>query len=221
MSILTAEEKDLISKAVEKAESGTGAEIATAVIRESDDYGFNEMLFALIGGFIVFNLAVLFGSSIEGALSRLFWGFNPAILPYLDGLAGIVSGALFYAIAQLPAVDRLIVSRRKMDAAVQKRALLHFIESGVCNTIDRTGILIFISMLEKKAVILADHGINEKVEPGTWDSIVHDLTEAISGGHLASGIVSSVENCGNILSRHITRRKDDKDELDNRPMEPS
>ncbi len=221
MAILTENDKERISSAVEKAESGTGAEIVTAVIAESDDYGFNEIIFALIGGFLVFNISVLSGSAIEDFLSGIFWGFNSSRLPFLYGLTGIISGAFLYAAAQFPFIDRLIVSRKKMELAVQKRALLHFIESGACDTVDRTGILIFISMLERKAVILADQGINKKVEPGTWDKIVHDLTLSISHGALTDGIIASVEDCGKILTQHITRRKDDTDELDNRPQELS
>ena len=58
MAILTENEKQKIADAVEKAEQETGAEIVTAVIRESDDYGFQETVFSVTAAFITYNLAV-------------------------------------------------------------------------------------------------------------------------------------------------------------------
>ena len=106
-----------------------------------------------------------------------------------------------------------------MAAAVNRRARLHFIDSGISDTIDRTGILIFVSTLEKQAVIIADRGINDKVQQDTWSTIVNQLTKDIPVRGLAPAIISSVSSCGEILGTHIEKRRDDTNELNNHPEE--
>ena len=70
---------------------------------------------------------------------------------------------IFYFLFNISTLDRLIIPRKIMANKVKERAVRYFMESGVSNTRDRTGILIFISILERRVELLADRGIAEKI----------------------------------------------------------
>ena len=106
-----------------------------------------------------------------------------------------------------------------MAAAVQARARRHFMEAGVHDTLDHTGILIFVSLLERRVELIADRGINEKVDPETWTSIVNGMISKISAGKIADAIVEAVKECGDILAKKVERRQNDTNELGNAPEE--
>lgn len=216
---LSEEESRRIAAAVAKAEEKSGGEIATAVIAESDDYGFQELAFGVILGFIAFTLAALLGGSIEAYFSSLVWSFNPGLLPFIYSWLALFFGALSYFIAQIPAVDRLIIPNRVMAAAVQARARRYFIEAGVHDTLDQTGILIFVSLLERRVELIADRGINAKVDPEIWNKIVDRMIGKISAGELTEAMVEAIHECGDILAEKIERRQNDSNELGDAPEE--
>jgi putative membrane protein len=64
--------------------------------------------------------------------------------------------------------------------------------------------------------VLADRGINAKVESGTWQEIVHIVTAGLKSGQACDAFCKAIERCGEILATHFPRAADDKDELPNR-----
>lgn len=219
---LTDVERDAIAAAVAEAEEETGGEIATAIIPESDDYGFWELLASLVVGALVFSGATLFAGSIEASIASRFWVVEAWMVPVAFGTLSIVAGGAFYLLAQIPFVDRIVVPRRVMIDAVGKRSRRHFMESGVYDTRDRTGILIFVSVLERRVELIADRGITAVVPQERWDAIVADLIQGIGGGNTGTALVEAVRSVGSILAEHVTRRQDDVNELNDRPdtLEP-
>ena len=99
--------------------------------------------------------------------------------------------------------------------AVRERAELEFYRQGLTQTKDQTGILIFISLFERKVVLLADKGINDKLLSPMWDEIVEKLSHEIRSGELASGLTQSIKSCGDLLQVHFPIKKEDKNELKN------
>ena len=84
----------------------------------------------------------------------------------------------------------------------------------VFKTIDRTGILIFISAEEHKVVVLADSGINAKVQHSDWDHIVELIVDGIKTEQLTEGIVNGINECKKLLLHHgFVVREDDTNEL--------
>ncbi len=202
-----------ISSAVKEAESKTSGEIATAIIKESYNYAVNELLFAVIVGFIYFVVMMFFVGSIENRLQSLFWDYNIGYLLIFYGFSTFLVIAIFYFLGNISTIDRLIVSKKIMQQKVKERALRHFMESGVYNTKDRTGILIFISILEKRVELLADSGINEKIQPEKWQSIVDNIIEGIKKKNVTSHLIESINECGKLLSQHFPIQPDDINEL--------
>jgi uncharacterized membrane protein len=91
-----------------------------------------------------------------------------------------------------------------------------FFRLGLDKTRDKTGILILLLLKEKSFYILADAGINEKVESHTWDKIKDNMQEMFAKGEFSRGIISAVEQTGKILAEYFPVKPDDKNELPDR-----
>ena len=202
-----------INSAVKDAESKTSGEIATAIIKESYNYAVYELLFAVIVGFIYFVVIMFFVGSIENWLQSLFWDYHIGYLLIFYGFSTFLVIALFYFLGNISTIDRLIVSKKIKWQKVKERALRYFMESGVYNTKDRTGILIFISILEKRVELLADSGINKKIPPEKWQSIVDNIIEGIKKKNVTSYLIESINECGKLLAQHFPIQADDINEL--------
>jgi len=218
-SILTSEEERRIADTVAAMEKRTGGEIAVAVIPESDDYGFRELLLSVILGAGAFSIVLLFAPAVEVLLSKLVWGYQGWMLAAVAGGAAAAVAGIAYLLAQIPAVDRAIVPGRVREEAVRRRALRHFVESGVHDTKDRTGVLLFVSMMERRVELVADTGIAAQVQKDEWGEIVAALTAGIGRGDTANALVAAVEGIGAILADRVERRRDDTNELNDRPTQ--
>jgi putative membrane protein len=202
-----------IEEAVHEAEKSTSGEIATAIVRESDDYAFQELVFALVVGFVWYIAVMAFYTPISSWLARLVWAAAPWHMPLFMGTTTVAVIGVVYLLANIAGFDRLIVRRAIMARKVEARAFQHFAESGLANTRDRTGILLFVSARERRVHLIADQGINDRVPPGTWDELVAQLVGQIRAGKVAAGLEEAVTSCGAILEEHFPIKPDDENEL--------
>jgi putative membrane protein len=92
---------------------------------------------------------------------------------------------------------------------VRLRAERAFYEQGLHKTREGTGILILLSLLERRAQILADQAINTRVPRGTWDSLVQDLVQGIQAGRHTEAFCHVVARCGDLLAAHFPAREGD------------
>ncbi len=210
---LSNEELETIKGAVSEAESKTAGEIATAFIKESDSYAVYELMFSVICGFIYFFVTMFFSGGIEDTIKGMFWDYSTDHLLIFYGLSTFLLIFIFYFLANIPFLDRLIVPKSVMRRKVNQRAVRHFMESGVYNTKDRTGILIFISGLEHRVDLLADKGISEKIPQEKWDSIVAHIVGGIKSGKMVEHLTESIAQCGELLAEHYPIQPDDVNEL--------
>ena len=91
-----------------------------------------------------------------------------------------------------------------------------FVDEEVFSTRDRTGILIFISLLEHRIEVLGDTGINNKVSSDEWIDVVGRIRDGIRSGKTAEGMIEAIDMCGRLLERSgVEIREDDTDELPN------
>lgn len=94
-----------------------------------------------------------------------------------------------------------------------EQAIHEFYRNGMQNTRDKTGVLVLL-VLEKRAIeVLADQGINEKVESGTWNGVANAMSEGIRQGRHCEAVCNAVREIGEVLALHFPRRPDDTDEL--------
>lgn len=204
---------DQINKTVQQAESKTSGEIATAFIKESYDYAIYELIFAVICGFLYFVVMMFFVYEVETFIKQMFWDYSNNYLLLFYGFSTFLVISIFYFIANISMIDRLIVPKKVMKQKVKERAVRHFMESGVYNTRDRTGILIFISFLERRIELIADKGINEKIPQEKWNSIVENIIQGIKSDKVIEKLKESILECGELLEKHFPIKPDDTNEL--------
>jgi uncharacterized membrane protein len=104
---------------------------------------------------------------------------------------------------------------REKKRSIEEMARQEFHSLGMTKTKNRTGILIFFLLQDKKFFILADDGIHAKVEDGTWDKIANEMSNHFSQKNFRIGIIHGVKSIGVELSKFFPRKSDDTNELPN------
>ncbi len=198
-NFFTAAEKETIRRAVEAAEAGTAGEIATMVVDQSEGYHEAEVLGAVL-------VAGLVGVVVCVAVHHVtIWSYIPIVF------------LAFYPVRLLfrgfPRLKLPLVGRRRLVHAVRDRAVRAFFEKGLHRTRNESGVLIFISLLERKVWILGDRGINEKIPPHDWHVLAHGLSAGIRGGRACESLCTVIARCGELLAGHFPRSPDDVNEL--------
>ena len=196
--MLSTQDKTRIKDAVAQAESGTAGELVVVAARRSSDYAFLRSVGAL-GVSVVVTWELLLATPLQHHFLVLM-----AQVPLFFALFGLLG---------LGPLLRTIVRRPVRQEKVMARALRAFIEEGVTETRDRSGVLIFLSQAERQVVILADKGINDRVEPREWETDVGTITSAIKQGRAGDGVVLAVERIGALLAEAFPPRPDDTNEL--------
>jgi len=102
-------------------------------------------------------------------------------------------------------VERFLAGEAALAAAAQARALRAFHEHGLHRTARGTGVLVFASLLERRAVILGDHGIHEKMKDGDWQKALEALVAGIRRDDPAGGFTAAIGLCGEKLAEHFPR----------------
>jgi uncharacterized membrane protein len=108
-----------------------------------------------------------------------------------------------------------VAERLGLFESVRSRARREFYRLNVDRTADRTGILLFLALTPRRFEIVADEGINARVEPDTWDEVARALEQDIHVRGLGPAIVATIARVGEILARHVPPRPDDRNELPN------
>lgn len=201
---MTDEELSEISGAVTSAEERTTGEIVPVVVRRSSTIGHVPVILMLV--FILVGMIAYSVGFISGHLDE-HWFLSLAYLTL-----GI---ALVRWLASVPAVCRWLTSAQDQVEQVEQRALIEFYNHAADRTKRNTGILLFISMLEHRAVVLADKAIADKLPPETWDHVIVDMLKLLKQKRLKSAMISGIESCGKILSEHFPKSADDSNEISN------
>ncbi|NWF50160.1 MAG: TPM domain-containing protein [Ignavibacteriaceae bacterium] len=121
----------------------------------------------------------------------------------------LTSGEICVSIKEYPG----LLGKKK---SVRQLAEEEFYRVGINKTRDKTGVLIFLLLSEKKFYILADRGINEKVKEDTWEKVKDNMLSFFSRGLFCKGIISGIDEVGSILSKHFPIKPGDTNELSNR-----
>jgi putative membrane protein len=200
--------KDLqdIRLAVQAAEKKTSGEIVPYLVDASDEYEEAEWRFGALLAVLVLGTSAAFHQ-----FSDVWLPLDVAILVLLTGGAFLLGLGLVRAI---PSLKRLFAGGALISKRVAARAAQAFLSEEVFKTRERTGILIFVSVLEHRVLVLGDSGINAKVREGQWSDVVGIVTRAIAHGTPAAGLIEAIGSAGELLlASGVERRPDDTDEL--------
>lgn len=194
-----------IEKAVKTAESKTSGEIVPSIVFQSDAYLWSHFAWALLGWILV-------SMALEARDMMNPFG-TPLWLVQLGELIGIVLG---FFVPWFPVIKRITVPRGMKAYYAHEKALASFVTHNLHRTRDRTGILIYFSILERRIEILADSGISEKLPKDYWQKQVNTLIDGIHAGEPVSILVKVIETIGEDLAKHFPRLPDDTNELSDR-----
>lgn len=207
MNLFTDDDIRKIQEAVKAAERRTRGEIVPMVVPSSGRYSEARHLAGL--AIALLTLTVLL--TLDQGWGQYGWQeHHPAWIVLGVVLAYLVG----YALGFLPPGLRFFTSQARMAIKVRWRAERAFYEHGLYKTREGTGILIMASLLERRVQILADKAINERVPPGTWDSLVTDMLQGIKAGRSTDAFCRAIATCGDLLAQHFpTQPGDNPDEL--------
>jgi len=217
---ITQADHEEVTAAVAAAELTTSGEIVTVVAKESD--GYTDVALA-ISAFVAFTALILLAFFPDPPLAlydAVTGGWNTEWTPSgIFGLAGGIGIALFlgtFALTLIPAVRFALIPGRVKTLRAEEAAIRHFKVGAERRTHGRTGVLIFVSLREHRAQIVADEAIASKVAPEVWGEAMVDMLAEIKQGKLGAGIAAGVRDVGDILSPHFPRADDDENELPDR-----
>jgi putative membrane protein len=175
---LTEEEQSLLSARVAGLETRTGAQAVAAVIGKSDSYAEAPWKAFALGA----ALAALY--SAARSLIVYDWEAGDSALWHAVVILG--SGALLALLAVLlEPVARLFTDRRRRDLEVTQYAKTLFFDRGLDRTRGRIGILLLVSLFERKVVILADDGFEARIDHDDWQRLTDRMTLLLSRANVA------------------------------------
>jgi putative membrane protein len=187
MTLVSDDDRKRIADAITEAERTTSGEIVAMIAPESGTYLHAPFLWAALVALAV-------------PWPFVFWTWWPIQHIYLVQLAVF---ALLTAILMARPLRLALVSRKTKHARAHRRAVEQFLAQNLHSTIGHTGVLIFVSVAERFAEILADTAIHAKVPESTWQTIVTDLTDHIGKGQAGDGFVRAIAAVGEHLARHF------------------
>lgn len=211
---LSEQDFDDIKKAVADAESKTTGEIALAVTAESSHYSFWELLFSNIFAAVVIFAFIPFANKIREMYSILYWKNEPSwILPVFFIITSFSLIIIAFYLTNIPCIDRLIIPGTVKKSCVTARAFQHFATSNVYCTNEHTGILIFVSYMERQVRIIADKGISDKISQDIWDLITDELAENLGKKQTKTAFITAIQRCGELLAEKFPAHEENPNEL--------
>lgn len=187
-----------VTEAVRGIEASSSAEVVVEVQSQSGSYAHAD---ARSGALVAFAalLFILFSP----------WTFDPGWVP------GIVLSA--YAMGMLAsrlsdAVRRFLTSRRDRAERVRTQAAATFVERGVANTEGETGLLVYLSLLERRIELIADRGLLDAVPVLEWNQLLETTRTRDATIETVIEVIRALQP---LLARYQPARAGDRDELSN------
>jgi len=183
---ITKEDRAAIAAAIRAAEQRTSGQIVCVLMRSSSEYFYVPVLWAALLALITpWPLIMLTLWSVQ----RIF-------------LLQVVVFAAAVTLLSWPRLRIALVPRAVRRARAHRAAVEQFFARGLTATRDRTGVLIFVSLAERYARIIADEGIAAKVNNREWQEAIDALTAHMRDGRIAQGFIAAIERCGTVLAAH-------------------
>lgn len=223
MAYLNETEHKIVSDAVGEAELGTSGEILTVLADRSDGYTDVVLLWAAGLAFTAM--------SVFAALPQPFLDFYDALwggwahewstgeIASMTIAMGLITFAITWGVQMWQPLKFALIPGPAKTMRVHAQAIKHFKVGAERRTHGRTGVLIYLSMREHRAEIIADEPIAAKVPAEIWGEAMAEMLDEIKQGRIAEGMAVGVRDVGYVLSQHFPRADDDENELPDRLIE--
>lgn len=223
ISHMTAADHALVTAAVADAEQHTSGEIVTIVNDLSDHYEDVRMAWASAVAFIALATYATFPDFYIGLINGLLggWGHEYTTEEFTALLLTAVALkwiGTWFILKWIPL--RLALTPKAIKLArVRRRAISLFKVGTESKTLGRTGILLYLSMKEHRAEIVADEAIASKVAPEVWGDAMVSLLNHVKAGNPGAGVAAAVAQMGVVLAEHFPKGSENPNELPDRLIE--
>lgn len=212
-----------VNDAVARAERESDGEVVTMIAPRSDAYHDVGLHYAVLAMLLVPAALALLPQAWVGWALGLFLGWDEELarglaMALLFCLLAAVFLIVRFALAWMPLRMALTPASTK-SRRVRRRAVELFRAAAERRTRGRTGVLLYLSLLERRAEIVADQAIHDKVDPDVWGEAMAVLVEQVKAGRPAEGMALAVERIGAVLAEHLPPRADNPNELPDRLIE--
>jgi putative membrane protein len=220
---LTDADHQKVSAAIAAAEATTDGEIIAIATPLSDRYHDVGLHWALVPLFAVLAWAAWTPSSLVWWYDFLFGGWQPQ--PTMSDLLTLLMffAALKFTIALLilkwMPLRLLLTPGATKHRRVRRRAVAIFQAAAAGRTQDRTGVLIYLSMGERRAEIVADEAITKVTTPETWGEAMATLLADVRDGRPGDGICAAIQQIGIVLAEHFPKTADNPNEMPDKLIE--
>lgn len=223
MKRLSEAEHAAVSAAVSAAEAHTAGEIVTVVTDRSDGYTDVALVWSVAVAFTAIAALTLFPDFYLALVDTVLGKWNAEWTPRgILGLAlfvGILKFAGMWLIQLWQPLKFFLIPGPIKSHRANARAINIFKVGADSRTTGRTGILIFLSMRERRAEIVADEAIASRVSPDVWGEAMAAMLAELKRGRCGDGMVAAVEKVGKVLAEHLPREAEDVNELPDRLIE--
>jgi len=204
---ITQDDAQQIISTVKKVEKQTSAEIVPMIVNASFHYPLASVYAAVtlslpVALVLTHYIAPLFYYSRDN-----MWIFIALFSLLFLLLKGTIARNIFLL--------RLFLNQHEVEAEVKEAAITPFYKNGLYKTAEKNGVLIYISLLEKRVWILADEDAHKKIEQEFWDSCVATIIDGIKKKQFVPVLCTVIETIGSKLSILYPYKSDDVDELKN------
>ncbi len=193
-----------IEAAIKAAETGTRAEFVAVIAHRADDYAETGYLAGMVAGLLAGVAAWRFVPWVGGG--EILTAFLAAFL-------------LVFALMRFTPLGVRLTPRSRRERAARRLARLVFLERGLAATDEHCGVMFFVAAAEHYVEIIADRGIDRKVEAAAWQGIVDAFTAAVRAGRVEAGFLGAVAGLAAILARHYPHNGSNPNEIADRLIE--
>ncbi|WP_256837503.1 TPM domain-containing protein, partial [Sphingopyxis sp. KK2] len=223
VSHVGAADHDIVTAAVAAAEAHTSGEIVTVIAAQSNDYDDVALVWASVIAFIAMSVIALFPDFYRGLYDRLTggWGYDLTANEWLGTVIaiGVLKWIGMWLILLWRPLRLWLTPRAILAGRVRARAVDLFKVGTEAKTLGRTGILLYVSLKEHRADIVADEAIAAKVSPDVWGDAMAALIDHVRAGRPGEGMAEAVRQMGIVLAEHFPKGDDNANELPDRLIE--
>ena len=214
---------DNVTAAVAAAEAHTSGEIVTVVAGKSNDYDDVALVWASIVAFLAMSIVALFPDFYRAKYDWLTggWGHELTANQWLGMVIafGVLKWIGVWLILLWRPLRMALTPRSIRAERVRARAIDLFKVGTEGKTTGRTGVLLYLSLKEHRADIVADEAIAAKVAPAVWGDAMAALIERVRAGKPGEGMAEAVRQMGIVLAEHFPRGSENPNELPDRLIE--
>ena len=223
MAYFSENDHKTVSEAVGQAELTTSGEIVPVIADRSDGYSDVILVWAAAAAFTAMSLFAAFPEFFLDKIDWIMGGWSHdwtfgEVIAWTVGFGLLKFIAVWLLLSWDPLRFFFVPSPVKRQR-VHERAVRHFKVGAEGRTTGKTGVMLYLSMREHRAEIVADDSIALLVPAEVWGEAMADMLSEIRKGDVAAGIAAGVRDVGVVLSEHFPRGSEDENELPDRLIE--